>query len=101
VLPGVWLELAGDTVPPCAFHVTVTGLTVHRAKYVAPPEGTIVALVTCEPPEEAVNHPLKVWPAWVEVGSVPRVLPGVWLELVGDTVPPCAFHVTVTGLTVH
>jgi hypothetical protein len=58
-------------------------------------------LVTRVPPEEAVNQPLKVCPDRVGVGSVPKVLPGIRLELAGDTVPPCAFHVTVTGNVVH
>ena len=68
----------------------VTGATVdHLAMYVVLLFGTMLELVICVPPVAAVNHPLKVNPVLsFGVGSVPKAVPGVRLDVAGVPVPP-------------
>ena len=55
----------------------------------------VVSLVIAVPLEGCVNHPTKVCPALVGVGSVPYVLPVLTVfESVG-VVPPLGSNVTV------
>ena len=65
--------------------------------------GTALEAVICVPPVAAlvVNHPTNVCPALVGVGKVPNCDPGAKSEVEGETVPPLAFHVMVTGAAVH
>jgi hypothetical protein len=58
--------------------------------------GTADDVVICVPPDAAVNHPVNEYPVLVGVGSVPNAVPTVLVALVGDTLPPLAFHVIVT-----
>ena len=52
------------------------------------------------PPEDAVNQPLKLYPARVGVpGSV--IAPPVVVEIEVIALPPCVFRVTVSVLTFH
>jgi len=69
----------------------VTGFRVHLAQYVVLLLGTVLELNIWVPPEEALvlNQPTNVYPNLAfGVGSVPKVLPGVKLELVGEPEPP-------------
>jgi len=97
----LFVEVAG--VPPSAFHVIATVFTDHRAQYVVAVLGTVLVLKICVPPIAALvlNHPTKVCPDRVGVGSVPNVLPGVRDEVAGETEPPFAFHVIVTRFAAH
>jgi hypothetical protein len=101
VSPETRFELVGFTEPPFAFHVIVTvAACVHLAQYVVLLLGTVLELLICDPPLAALvlNHPAKLCPDLVGVGrDVPKVLPGVKLDVVGLTDPPFAFHVIVTG----
>jgi hypothetical protein len=73
-LPGIRLSLVGFTDPPFGFHVIVTVFTDHLAQYVVALLGTVLVLKICVPPVAALvlNHPTKLCPVRVRVGSVPN-----------------------------
>ena len=65
--------------------------TFHLAQYVELLPGTVLEVNIWTPPEDALvlNQPTKVYPDLVfGVGNVPKVLPGVKLDVGGEPVPP-------------
>jgi hypothetical protein len=74
--------------------VIVTSVPVvsdHLAQYVVARLGTMLALVIWVPPVAALvlNQPAKEKPDLAfGYGSVPNVVPGVWLEVGGEPDPP-------------
>ena len=83
------LVLCDGASPPLLLKVTVIVIPVHCANKVwLEALDTMVAAVTCVPPDEAVNHPLNVYPVQIGVGSVPYADPKVTCAVPGTTALP-------------